>query len=112
MTKHIPDDDTDKVPSTYNDRKWLNPDNRPSTGTVVAYHGPSPWDPDDISTFFEVSDCHYKVRLHPTNLDSLADFAKKLRILENTAKQFADYLDAVVAQQSTMKIIRKRPKTR
>jgi hypothetical protein len=77
----------------YINRKWLNKKGSPSTGTVVAYAGPSPWNPKkETSIFFEVSDCHCSARLHKTTEDNMSDFIYKLRKLAKTANDFADHL--------------------
>ena len=76
----------------YIKRKWLNRKGSASTGSAVAYAGPSPWNKKEDSIFFEVSDCHCSVRLHKTTEDSMQDFIKKIRNLAKTANDFADFL--------------------
>jgi hypothetical protein len=79
----------------YSDRRWLNPDRHPSTGSVVAYHGESPWDCDGkpgIMTILEISDCHSKVRLHCGDKDTLEEFIKKMETLRNVVDRFIYYL--------------------
>jgi len=78
---------------TYSKRKWLNHNDSPLTSSVVAYHGISQWTEDKDITFFEVSDCINKIRLHKTNIDSMSDFIKKLRILSTEANKFANWLE-------------------
>lgn len=77
----------------YNDRQWLNSDKSPSTGSVVAYDGPSNWDEGERTVFFEVSDCHVKARLHKSKLDTTDDFISKMRKLAEAANRFADHLE-------------------
>jgi len=77
----------------YSKQAWLNIKGSPSTGAVVAYHGPSPWSEDTDKTFLEVSDCHYKVRLHKTDVESMRNFIRKLRKLAKIAEDFATWLE-------------------
>lgn len=76
----------------YCSRKWLNKNKKPSTGSVVAYYGLSDWSEKEVA-FFEISDCHCKVRLHKTTNDSMGDFIFKLNRLAEEAKKFALYLE-------------------
>lgn len=76
----------------YIDRVWLNADDSPSTGSVVAYDGPDNWASGERSQFLEIADCHNKVRLHRSKLDTVADFAAKVRRLAEAAGRFADHL--------------------
>ena len=79
----------------YNKRVWLNPPDSPSTGSVVAYHGPANWgkdtEPQDES-FFEVADCHSKARIHRCKFDNMEDFINKLERLSQEAQAFAEHL--------------------
>lgn len=51
--------------SIYSKRVWLNKNDSPSTGSVVAYHGPTGWRKEKEETaFLEISDCSVKCRLH------------------------------------------------
>lgn len=78
----------------YAKRVWLNKEGSPSTGAAVAFHGEVTWrDTSEITTFFEVSDCHCKARLHKIKDDSLSDFIEKLRVLAKTAEDFANFLE-------------------
>lgn len=80
----------------YNKRVWVNPEDSPSTGSVVAYHGPANWGIKDEDrgneSFFEVSDCHQKVKLHRCKFDSMDDFIKKIEAVRDAAAEFAFYL--------------------
>lgn len=81
--------------SAYSNRQWLNPDGHPSTGSVVAYHGKSPWDRDgksDVMTILEISDCHSKVRLHRSETDTLESFVKKMETLRDVVDEFVSHL--------------------
>ncbi len=80
----------------YQKRIWLNDDSSSFTGSVVAYHGRSEWGDKKSAniTFFEVADCHNKIRLHNTDRDKKdKDFIIKLRKLANVANDFADFLE-------------------
>jgi hypothetical protein len=76
-------------------RVWLNKDTSGSTGAAVAFCGPAKWNnkEQEIHTFFEVSDCHCKVRLHKTYSDTSAEFIEKMRTLSKLASDFADFLE-------------------
>ena len=80
----------------YNSRLWLNEKGKSSTGSIVAYEGPSDWSDENI-IFLEISDCHEKVRLHKANNDSKKEFCNKLRIIAEEAERFARYLEAIDA---------------
>ena len=81
--------------SGYSNRQWLNPDGHPSTGSVVAYHGESPWDRDgkpDMMTILEISDCHNKVRLHRSEKDTMEEFIGKMETLRDVIDDFVSHL--------------------
>ena len=83
----------------YSTRRWLNPSGSSSTGSVVAWHGELHRRAEpEVETLFEVADCHGKVCLHKIKGDSMADFIAKLRILADTANDFADYLSEQASQ--------------
>jgi len=83
----------------YSKRLWLNQENSPSTGAVVAYHGAANWKDGEVCTFLELSDCHGKVRLHKAKTDSTEDFIRKLRKLAGFAHAFADFLELYASEQ-------------
>lgn len=81
------------------EKTWLNPQDSPSTDLCVAYDGtslrqdagqdsPSRYH----STFFQVSDCHSSIRLHPADDDSYEDYIKKLSKLRTTLDHYISYL--------------------
>lgn len=80
---------------TYSERQWLNSEGKRSSGTVMAYHGPSQHDPDETETLLEVSDCHCKIHLHKTKADTLGEFRTKLHILEKVVSDFLIFLDGL-----------------
>jgi len=72
----------------------LNPINHPSTGHVVAYDGKSPWKKGEKHTYFELSDCQCKIRLHPCKTDKgIRDFVEKLKILHKVLGDFIAHLE-------------------
>lgn len=79
---------------TYKETTALNDDNKPSTGMVTAYAGKSPW-PKAMKEYYflEVQDCHSKIRLHNSQIDSKKDFIKKLKRLHKAIGRFIDYLE-------------------
>ena len=79
----------------YSKRVWLNKDSSASTGSVVAFHGETIWkDKPEITSFFEVADCHGKVRLHRAYGDDMPSFVAKLRTLAAVAEEFATFLES------------------
>ena len=74
----------------YSKRTWLNPEGHPSTGSVVAYHGKSPWNDggSNIVTMLEIADCRHKIRLHRGENDTLEQFVEKMKTLRNVIDEF------------------------
>ena len=78
----------------YSKRVWLNEENSPSTGSVVAFDGFVRDDKEEWrSTFLELSDCYGKARLHKASYDSTEDFIEKMKLLRNEIDSFIDYLE-------------------
>lgn len=78
----------------YNKRTFLNKDDSPSTGNVVAFDGDVSWKDEKIrSTFLSVSDCNVSARLHKTEDDSVADFVDKLKLLKGEIELFINHLE-------------------
>jgi hypothetical protein len=79
----------------YSKRVWLNKESSASTGSVVAFHGETKWgDKLEVTSFFEVADCHGKVRLHRSYVDDMPAFISKLRTLAAIAEEFATFLES------------------
>jgi hypothetical protein len=78
---------------TFKISKDLNPKKHPSTGHVVAYDGASPWRKKEKYSYFEVSDCQSKIRLHLTRQDNIKDFIRKLKILRKVLDRFIRHLE-------------------
>lgn len=81
----------------YGIKKFLSSPNFPSTSSIVCYKGPPNWthesNPDYEDKFVEISDCHSKIRLHQTDIETDADFIRKLKRLEHELKTFIEYLE-------------------
>lgn len=79
----------------YSKRVWLNKDSSTSTGSIVAFHGETIYSKDpEIVSFFEVADCHGKIRLHRSYADDMPSFVAKLRTLAAVAEEFATFLES------------------
>lgn len=77
----------------YSKRVWLNDENNPSTGSVVAYHGDVIFVDGKCETaFLEIADCHTKCRLHLSAGDTPDDFIKKMELLRDTIDNFVKHL--------------------
>ena len=78
----------------YSKRIWLNVKNSPSTGSVVAYHGPISYGngEKENATFLEIASCHEKSRLHKSGMDTMDDFIKKMDLLRDTINDFVIFL--------------------
>ena len=81
----------------YSKRVWLNKDNSPSTGSVVAYQGPIAYghDEKEEAIFLEIASCHDKIRLHHTTIDTMQDFIEKMELLRNTIDNFITHLKTI-----------------
>ena len=80
----------------YNKRTWLNKENSPSTGNVVAFEGEVLYKEEKIhSIFLSVSDCNVSARLHKTDEDSVQDFIDKMKLLEKEVHQFIEHLENI-----------------
>lgn len=78
----------------YNKRTWLNKDNSPSTGNVVAFDGFTTWKNEKLqNTFLSISDCNCSVRLHKIEDDSEEDFIDKMKLLRDEINLFIEYLE-------------------
>lgn len=80
----------------YKDVCNLNSKKSPSTGTSIAFYGKSPWKVlKGPYMFFEVSDCSNKIRLHNSQIDTPADFLRKMKKLQKQVNDFVDFLEKV-----------------
>jgi hypothetical protein len=78
----------------YNRRTWLNKENSPSNGNVVAFDGMrKDYDGKEYrSTNLSIGDCHEWVRLHKTEDDTMDDFIDKMELLKNEIQLFIEHL--------------------
>ena len=86
-------DEEGKPKEYYKTQVFLNPEDSPSTGSVVCYDGEYHYDDGpDRYAFLEISDCHQKIRLHKCNGDSIKDFTTKLCLLREELDKFIIHL--------------------
>lgn len=79
----------------YNKRVWLNKDDSPSVGNMVAFDGDITWKGEAIpSTFLSISDCSVSIRLHKCDDDSDQDFIDKMKLLRDEVNLFVNYLES------------------
>lgn len=78
----------------YNKRTWLNPDNSPSMGSVVAFDDREIWKGKPFGdVFLSVGDCHSRIKLHKTDDDTIEDFINKMKLLRNEIDEFINHLE-------------------
>lgn len=78
----------------YNKRTWLNKEDSPSIGSVVAFDGETLWRGEIYrNIFLSVSDCAVSARLHKTENDTVEDFINKLKLLRNEIECFTKHLE-------------------
>lgn len=84
-----------KKTRTYKVTTALNSKDSPSTGMVTAYSGRSPW-PKEIKhyMYLEIQDCHSKIRLHNSQIDTMSDFIKKMRRLRDALNDYIEHLES------------------
>lgn len=73
---------------------WLNKEDSPSTGNIVAYDG-MVYNIDNTfvpTTFFRVSDCHVSANIHKAVYDTDEEFIEKMQKIRNTLNEFIAYL--------------------
>lgn len=77
----------------YNKRTWLNKEDSPSIGNVVAFDGETIWKGEKYrNTFLSISDCAVSARLHKTEDDTIDDFIDKMKLLRNEIDEFIKHL--------------------
>lgn len=71
-------------------KEWLNPESSASTGSIAGYWGESPFETtsENPYVFLEIADCHGKVRLHMSDVDTKEDFIEKLTKLRDFVDSF------------------------
>lgn len=87
---------------TYNNRCWLNGEDSPSTGSVVAFDGiVKDRDGGDYrSTFLQIGDCFTKVKLHKASYDTMDDFIAKMKKIRVVIDEFIGHLEKHREDQS------------
>lgn len=89
------------IMNTYNKRTWLNKENSPSLGSVVAFDGSVNYaDGIERTTFLSISDCHHTVKLIK-NTESLSEFIEKMRLLNIEIELFINHLENYENLQKT-----------
>ena len=77
---------------SYNKRTWLNKENSPSLGSVVAFDGNVEYsDGAERTTFLAISDCSKTVKL-TRNTEPLEDYITKMELLKNDIELFIKHL--------------------
>jgi hypothetical protein len=77
----------------YNKRTWLNKDDSPSLGSVVAFDGEVKYsDGAERTIFLAISDCSKTVKLIK-NSENIEDFTEKMKLLKNEIELFINHLE-------------------
>lgn len=78
---------------SYNKRTWLNKDDSPSLGSVVAFDGEVNYsNGTERTTFLAVSDCSKTIKLIK-NTENIEDFTEKMKLLKSEIELFIDHLE-------------------
>lgn len=78
----------------YSVRVWLNRDDSPSTGSVVAYDGTDKYEEGEYrSSFLKINDCFGSVKLHRAEYDTMEDFISKMKSLRDVVDAFIEHLE-------------------
>jgi hypothetical protein len=87
---------------TYSKRLWLNKESSPSTGSVAAYRGKMMFGDglERKTAFLEIADCHNKVRLHVSPMDTMEEFMVKMEKLRDFIDDFILFLDEEQVEMS------------
>ena len=77
----------------YNKRTWLNKDDSPSLGSVVAFDGEVKYsDGIEQTTFLAISDCSKTIKLIK-NTENIEDFIEKMKLLKSEIELFINHLN-------------------
>ena len=83
----------------YNKRTWLNKDDSPSLGSVIAFDGNVEYsEGSERTTFLALSDCRFTIKLIK-NTEPIEDFISKMELLNTEIQLFINHLKG-----KTMKI--------
>lgn len=78
---------------SYNKRTWLNKDDSPSLGSVVAFDGEIKYsDGTERTVFLAISDCSKTVKLIK-NTENIEDFTEKMKLLKSEIELFINHLE-------------------
>lgn len=79
----------------------LNPDDSPSTESIVCYDGDIEYSDDGVqpSVFVEIADCHGKVRLHQAHTDTTKEFVEKIDLMIIALNHFRNHLESKSPQK-------------
>lgn len=79
--------------NTYNKRTWLNKDDSPSLGSVIAFDGIVDYsNGEERTTFLAVSDCRFTIKLIK-NTETIDDFIDKMELLKTEIELFIKHLN-------------------
>ena len=79
----------------YNKRTWLNKDDSPSLGSVVAFDAYVKYsDTTERTTFLAISDCSKTIKLIK-NTENIEDFIEKMERLKHEVDLFINHLNKI-----------------
>lgn len=77
----------------YNKRTWLNKNDSPSLGSVVAFDGEIKYsDALERATFLAIADCSKTIKLIK-NTENIEDFIYKMKLLKSEIELFINHLE-------------------
>lgn len=78
---------------SYTKRTWLNKEDSPSLGSIVAFDGNIEYnDGTERTTFLAISDCSKTIKLI-RNTESIEDFIDKMKLLKSEIELFINHLE-------------------
>ena len=88
----------------YNKRTWLNKDDSPSLGSVVAFDGEVKYsDATERTIFLAISDCSKTIKLIK-NTENIEDFTEKLKLLKCEIELFINHLENKKMEQKIERV--------
>ena len=77
----------------YNKRTWLNKEDSPSLGSVIAFDGEVKYSEGaERTTFLAVSDCRFTIKIIK-NTETIEDFIDKMKLLKSEIELFINHLE-------------------
>ena len=77
----------------YNRRIWLNKEDSPSLGNLIAFDGEVKYSEGaERTTFLAISDCRFTIKL-TKNTETIDDFIDKMKLLKNEIELFISHLE-------------------